>query len=173
MKLLALKFGPAVLLVAILFSASPSSPQERFHTIELPGKTLRLPADEWAPMRHSEPFAVNFSAREKADYEWFPRVVTVLKSPMQSDDRLGVEVAKGEYVEFFVSDLRITDLLIVESVRSSGGLVTEGLTMRVRLDRDGYWIQSRVYVRCQQDCGLRPRRGLRRGLNRVFPTVLI
>ena len=156
MQLLALKFGPAVLLVAILFSASPSSPQERFHTIELPGKTLRLPADEWAPLRNPGPFVVNFSAREKADYEWFPPVVTVFKSPMQSDDRLGVEVAEGEYVEFFVSDPRITDPLIVESVRRAGGLMTEGLTMRVRLDRGGYWIQSRVRfdVSKAADCAL-------------------
>ena len=156
MKLLALRSGPIVLLIAILLSASPGSAQERFHTIDLLGKTVRLPADRWEPMRNPASFAVNFLARQKADDEMFAQVVTVFKLPMQSDDRSGVEVAKGEYVEFFVVHPRITDPLIAESVRRAGGSTQAGLTMQVRLDRGGYWILSRQTfdVSKAADCSL-------------------
>ena len=80
-------------------------------------------------MRTPEPFAVNFVAKQKAEDEMYEQVVTVFKAPMQSDDRLGVEVAKGEYVEFFVAHPRITDPLVAETVRKAGSSLEGGLTM--------------------------------------------
>jgi len=83
-------------------------------------------------MANPEAFAENFEAKETRIAEEFPQVITVFKAPMRADQRSGVELGSGTFVEFMV-------------------VHPGAFTAQVRVDHGGYWVLSRQTFRPSSD----------------------
>lgn len=75
-------------------------------------------------MANEEAFAENFEAREKRSREEFNQVLTVFKSPIREDQKLGFSADPRTWVEFMV-------------------IHPPSVTLQIRVAHQGHWVMSR------------------------------
>lgn len=111
-----------LLVVAGALSAAVGTAQD-VHVVELPETTVQLSADQWRRLDSPEPYAERFEGRVRRRGDVLAQVLTFVRLPMQSNDRVGLRVAPNEHLEFlFLSPVNVT--------------------LRLRVERNAFWVES-------------------------------
>ena len=90
----------AARLAALLTGLALSSGCGSGYIVDVSNGTVSVDAKFWKPMENPEAFADNFEAREKRPSEVYNQVLTVFKSPIRDDQKLGLALSPGTWCEF-------------------------------------------------------------------------
>ena len=113
------------------------------YSVTVTNGSVKLDKKFWKQMPNEEAFAQNFEAREKRSGEDFNQVLTVFKSPIRDDQKLGFGIDSNTWVEFMM-------------------IHPPSVTLQIRRAHEGYWVMSR------QTLAYRPMSGVHSEAYRPF-----
>jgi hypothetical protein len=94
------------------------------YRVAVAGGTVTVDRALWKPLANPDGFADNFEARERRLGEEYSQVLTVFKAAMRNDQKAGIEVSPGTWVEFMF-------------------IYPPAVTFQVRVSHGGHWVMSR------------------------------
>lgn len=94
------------------------------YRVDVANGSVAVSREFWKRMKNPEAFAVNFEARDERSGEKYKQVLTVFKAPIRDDQRAGLELFPGTWVEFMV-------------------IHPPAITLEVRVAHTRHWVLSR------------------------------
>jgi hypothetical protein len=111
---------PVIVLLGLTLSWGCSSD----YRVDVANGAVEVDRSFWSAMEDPEAFASNFEARAKRQGEEHNQVLTIFKSPIRDDQRVGIELAPGTWAEFM-------------------SVNPPAVTLQLRVAHAGHWVMSR------------------------------